>query len=255
MFISATDRVRAEIESRIVSGVLAPGAALDEARLSEMFSVSRTPVREALLQLATLGFIRIVPRSGIYVVRLSPRDLASMYEVLAQSEGLCARLVINRINDEQLSMLRQLHADGKTYAEKGEIEAFIDYNKAFHESLYRTCGNYYLVEQILLIRKRVNPYRERSSDLAERILESWQEHDQILKAIIGKDETTAQCVATQHIVRGGRDMSKLASASPENLVFDTDTGGLPRVIIDMPRAPLAEWGSIKSDNKSDQLKD
>ena len=63
MFISATDRVRSEIEARIVNGTMPPGASLDESQLSELFSVSRTPVREALLQLATLGFVRIIPRS------------------------------------------------------------------------------------------------------------------------------------------------------------------------------------------------
>ncbi len=237
MFISATDRVRSEIEARIVNGTMPPGASLDESQLSELFSVSRTPVREALLQLATLGFVRIIPRSGIFVVPLSARELASLFEVLAQMESLVAKLVIHRINEEQINMLRKVHADGKAAAQRGDVEAFIEYNKAFHEALYFVCGNSFLVEQILHARKRVNPYRTRKADYAKHLLEAWGEHDKLLEAILSKDEATAMSLASRHVLKSGNDVAELGGTMGGHVVFDTEYGGMPRMSIELPRVP------------------
>ncbi len=233
MFATATDRVRAEIENRIVEGDLAPGVSLDEAELSELFSVSRTPVREALLQLSALGFIRIVPRSGTYVVQLSTDDLTAMFETLAYTEGVCARLVATRITAEQIQALSQLHAEGKKAVVSGDLDAFADYNKAFHEGFYNSCGNAYLVDQVLLIRKRVNPYRLRYADYAKRIAVSWNEHDAMLAAVIAGDADKAKELAINHIFSGGRSYSELAVESPRHLAFDQVPGPRDRGLAKM----------------------
>ncbi|HEY9278853.1 MAG TPA: GntR family transcriptional regulator [Eoetvoesiella sp.] len=219
MFATATDRVRAEIENRIVDGSLAPGASLDEAQLSEAFAVSRTPVREALLQLSTQGFIRIVPRSGIYVAQLSVQELTAMFEVLAYAEGLCAKLVVERITPEQLKTLSQVHKTGKKAVASRNLDAFATYNKAFHEGFYNSCGNAYLVNQILLTRKRVNPYRLQEADYSERIAISWLEHDSLLQAVLQQNPDAAQNEAIQHVFSGGRSYSELAAESPQNLAI------------------------------------
>lgn len=244
MFASAADRVRSEIEARIVNGSMPPGAPLDESQLGAMFDVSRTPVREALLQLSTMGFVQIIPRSGIYVVLLSARDLASLYEVLAQLEGLVARLVIHRINEEQIATLRQLHATGKTAVDQGDVESFLAYNKAFHEALYYVCGNSFLVEQILLIRKRINPYRSPAADYAQHIGEFWAEHDALLNSILGKDAALALDLASSHVMKSGKDLFGSTDIAAGNLVFDTAYGGLPRVTIDFPRVPSAKFAPV-----------
>ena len=235
MFVTATDRVRAEIESRIVNGSLPPGAALDEAQLSEAFSVSRTPVREALLQLSALGFIRVVPRSGIYVVQLSEPELTALLEVLAHAEGLCASLVAQRISAEALAELMQLHADAKQAVDDEDFAAYAAYNKAFHESLYAQCGNIYLAKQILLTRKRTNAYRLPSSNPSERMALSWQEHDRLLSAIASKDAEAAGRLATQHSMSTSQDVSELVSSSPQ-LVAPTESAKGPWLdtSIDMP---------------------
>lgn len=235
MFATATDRVRAEIESRIVDGALAPGASLDEAQLSEIFAVSRTPVREALLQLSALGFIRIVPRSGTYVVQLSARDLTAMFEALAYTEGVCVKLAVERITAEQIQALNQLHHDAKGIVASGDLDAFADYNKAFHESFYNSCGNAYLVDQILLIRKRTNPYRLWQAGYAERIAVSWNEHDELLKAVMARDAEKAKELTISHIFSGGRSYSELVAESPRNLAFGTSVAApRDRALVDMP---------------------
>ena len=215
MFVTATDRVRAEIENRIVNGSLPPGAALDEAQLSEAFSVSRTPVREALLQLSALGFIRVVPRSGIYVVQLSEPELTALLEVLAYAEGLCASLVAQRISAEALAELMQLHTDAKLSVDNSDMVGFAAYNKAFHESLYINCGNVYLAKQIVLTRKRTNAYRLAPACVVERMQLSYQQHGELLSAIASKDEAAARRLATEHSMSTNQDISELVSSSPQ----------------------------------------
>lgn len=243
MIVTATDRVRAEIENRIVDGSLSPGAPLDEAQLSEFFAVSRTPVREALLQLSALGFVRIVPRSGIYVVQLSAQDLAAMFETLAFAESACAKLVVHRISAAQLKALCQLHKNGRKAVASGDLDAYFDYNKAFHESFYNSCGNAYLVEQILLTRKHTNPYRQHIADYAERISQSWIEHDKMLTAVLEKDEAGAMDEAARHIVSAGQGDSQLAAPKSQQLKFQAQAkNGRTRNIVDMPRLYKSDIG-------------
>lgn len=200
MFVSNTDRVRVEIQNQIVAGTLAPGITLDEGLLSKQFSVSRTPVREALLQLSIEGYIKIVPRSGIYVVRLSNRELIEMTETLAHAEGLCARLVALRINDPQMKILTVLHKDGKKAVDNKDPVAYAQSNKAFHEFFYACCGNSYLVEHILGIRKRTNPYHQRGFHVLDRLTASWMEHDRLFTAVLAGDANAASHEATAHVL-------------------------------------------------------
>jgi DNA-binding GntR family transcriptional regulator len=124
MFMTNADRVKAELENQIVSGVLAPGVTLDETALGEMFDVSRTPIREALLQLSAEGFVRIVPRAGIYVVQLSAAELVDMFETLAYAESLCAKLAIERISPGQLKKLGNLQESGRQAVADKDTEAY-----------------------------------------------------------------------------------------------------------------------------------
>jgi DNA-binding GntR family transcriptional regulator len=235
MFVTNTDRVRTEIESRIVAGLLAPGTTLDEAQLSQMFEVSRTPVREALLQLSAEGFVKIVPRAGIYVVRLSEHELAELIETLAYAEGMCARLVVQRLTAEHSVHLRRLQQDGEHAVKNGDLMAYSDYNKALHERLYASCGNTYLSRQILQIRKRINPYRHDQLKSAERMARSFNEHERLVAALMAHDEELAMYEATHHILSAGRDLyepKRIADNSP----FDPENrGAWRRSVTDMPR--------------------
>jgi len=235
MFITNTDRVRAEIESRIVAGELAPGSTLDEMRLSRMFDVSRTPVREALLQLSAEGFVRIVPRAGIYVVRLSDQELGELIETLAYAEGMCARLFIQRLTREQIMLLQRLREDGAQALKNHDVAAYSDYNKAFHERLYAGCGNTYLSRQILQIRKRINPYRHGRSRSDERMARSLDEHERLVVALLDKDEEAAMVEATHHILSASRELYEARHVAGESSFDPDNRGAWKRGVGDMPR--------------------
>src|SRR5437016_10839463 len=84
--------LRERIEEKIATGELRPGSRLDENELAAEFDVSRTPIREALIQLASVGIVQIRPRRGAIVPELSPHRLVEMFEVMAELEAMCGRL-------------------------------------------------------------------------------------------------------------------------------------------------------------------
>lgn len=242
MFITHTDRVRAELESQIVSGTLPPGVTLDEAQLGQMFDVSRTPVREALLQLSAEGFVRIVPRAGIYVVQLSAGELAEMFETLAYAEGLCARLACQRITAAQLRKLGALQKKGRQAMADQDLDAFAQYNLEFHDYIHGCCGNRYLRSQILHIRKRTNPYRRQHDELsADWASQAWQEHQALFEALSRRDEDAAMMAAAGHINARTRSFQELAEASPEHLFFGSDARhtAVPSMMASAPRLDMA----------------
>jgi DNA-binding GntR family transcriptional regulator len=240
MFVTNTDRVRAELEKRIVDGTLAPGTTLDETLLCRMFDVSRTPVREALLQLSAEGYVRIVPRAGIYVVQLSAGELCEMFESLAYFEGLCAGLAAKRITDAQLKKARYLQNLGGDALQRQDIDDYREYDKAFHECVYNSCGNGYLTSQLVYLRKRIHPYRRHHAPFSfEQAQVSWDQHQTLLDALQRREEVAARLAATRHVEEHALPFIEAGEVAPEHLYFgseprqvgDTNFTGMPRLFL------------------------
>src|SRR6476620_2353222 len=84
--------LREILEEEIATGQLPPGTRLDDTELSERFKVSRTPIREALIQLASVGIVEARPRRGVIIPQLTAQRLIEMFEVMAELESMCGRL-------------------------------------------------------------------------------------------------------------------------------------------------------------------
>src|SRR5689334_3512269 len=98
--------LRDAIEEAVVSGTFAPGQHLDEVELARRYGVSRTPVREALMQLSAIGLVVSRPRRGVVVARPSPEQLIEMFDVMAELEGMAGRLASRRAGAEDLKDLQ-----------------------------------------------------------------------------------------------------------------------------------------------------
>lgn len=214
---TAADRIRQTLEDQIVNAELPPGLALDEALLAQRCGVSRTPVRDALLQLSAQGFVHIKPRVGIFVAALEPGELANMFETLAYLEGLCAGLASQRITKAARRDLLAAHRDAEPDRASARPGGYAAANFAFHDVLYRASGNDYLVQQIMAIRKRTHPYRLRHFDQPGRLACSWREHSSVLDAVLDGDERAASQAATRHIVEGGQQFREFAERFPQGL--------------------------------------
>jgi DNA-binding GntR family transcriptional regulator len=199
-----SDALRKELEDDIEHGRLAPGDRLDEQTLAERFEVSRTPAREALLQLAAAGIVRLVPRQGAVVSSVSPQLAIGMVEVLTALEAEAAGLAARRMSAGEKAQLAKLHIASQTAVKRQDSRGYIKNNAAFHAAIYEGARNEFLAEQIRLTRLRMRFYHRSSLHQPARLKASWQEHARVLEAIRRGDENLAQQMMREHILFGGR---------------------------------------------------
>src|SRR5215510_14283356 len=118
---------------------------LDEPRLAQDFGISRTPVREAMAQLEREGFVRSVPRRGIYVVRKTKREVIEMITAWAALESMAARLITERASDEEIAGLRRMFATFDDDKVEAKLDEYSEVNINFHQTIIRMSRNSVLI--------------------------------------------------------------------------------------------------------------
>ncbi len=205
-------KLRNRIEDSIATGAYAPGERLDETVLAEHFGVSRTPVREALQQLAASGLIELRGRRGAIVSAPTPARLIEMFDVMAELEAMCGRLAARRLVAEDEAALNQTLAACRAAAEAGDPDAYYYENERFHRAIYAASGNRFLAEQALSLHKRLAPFRRLQLRVRNRLKTSQFEHEQILAAIQeGEVAIAAERLRTHVAIQGERFGDLMAS--------------------------------------------
>jgi DNA-binding GntR family transcriptional regulator len=205
-------RLRQTIETEIVDGRLAIGARLDETELAERFGVSRTPIREALLQLAMTGLVEIKPRRGALVSAPDPQLLIAMFETMAEIEAACGRLAARRLIPADEAALKAALAACAAAAEAQDPERYYDENYVFHTVVYQACRNGFLAEQARLLHRRLAPFRRMQLRARHRLGQSLAEHEAIVAAIVAGDETGAAERLRAHVIVQGDRFSDLVAS-------------------------------------------
>jgi DNA-binding GntR family transcriptional regulator len=215
--------IRATLKDEIENGKLPPGAPLDERALAARFEVSRTPVREALQQLAARDLVRIAPRQGVTVSRLSIGKVRAMLEFIGELEAVCAKLAARRVDDE----LRHALDEGLRRCQQAAVEGgAADYamaNAFFHETIYAGSHNQYVAEQVRLARRLLQRYRVRDFQNKAHISRSLHDHLQVARAIQSGDEEGAAKAMLLHVPAGTTGFSEFLATVPMNF-FDADNG-------------------------------
>ena len=214
------DDVHSALITGIVEGKYLPGDVLNEIPLAEEFGVSRTPVREALLQLAATGQVRIAPRAGIFVTQHTIAELEEMLETLALLEGACTQLAAHRISNAQIRELGRLQKRGAAALHKQDLPEYAAYNAEFHALVHGIAGNSFMVQQIEHLRRLTNPYRHRHLDQENRMEQSWHEHQALTQALAARDGHNAMQAAAGHVLSGAESLRRVAQAHPEKWAFD-----------------------------------
>lgn len=208
---SISAHIRAEIQSDIESGAFAPGVLLDERSLAERFKVSRTPIREALQQLAAQNLVRIVPRIGVYVSRLTISQLRETLELLGEIEAVAAKLAARRMTELQRETLQ---ACQQACRDAQDGHQFAEANSRFHEIIYAGSHNEYLIEQIQSIRRSMLRYRAKiflNETQRQRALE---EHQRLVDALLRGDEEAAHAAMLGHAPVGTTGFSEFLATIP-----------------------------------------
>lgn len=182
-----SDRIRNALTDAISSGELAPGTLLDEQQLADRYGASRTPVREALRQLATSGMVEIRPRRGVIVRHVTADEVMDMFETMAEIEAVCVRLATYRITPLERSRLLRIHEASEAAVEANDVDAHDALNREFHEAIYRAAHNDFLAEQAIAVRTRLNAFRRMQLRQDRRLANSRAEHDAVMRAIAQGD--------------------------------------------------------------------
>lgn len=192
------DAVRARLTEQIVTGALAPGTRLDEHALASRFDVSRTPVREALRQLAASGLVEWRPRHGAVVARISVHQMVEMFEMMAELEGFAGRLAARRMTDDDRRNLLEQHLRCEPYVAQNDRDNYHRLNRPFHIAIFKGSYNSYLVDQATVLYDRLAAYRAYELNRPGELSRVYEEHGAIVKAISERDGDLAYRLLKDH---------------------------------------------------------
>ena len=188
-----------ELEKQIINGSLVPGSSLTENKLCEQFSVSRTPIREALRMLEQKGLVQITPNKGAVVLGISEKDLTDIYTIRTYIEGLASRWAAENITEEQVAKLREVVELQEFYQSKHCSEQINDLDTRFHEIIYEYSNSRTLQHTLSNLHHMIEHYRQRSFSAEGRAPKAIEEHRAILNALAAHDADLAEKLTVEHI--------------------------------------------------------
>jgi DNA-binding GntR family transcriptional regulator len=198
----------------IEGGIYRPGDRLVEAELAERFGVSRTPVREALQRLETQSMLARDGRSLI-VASLDHNQLAELYVVRAELEGLAARLAAKHATSEEVRVLAEMVTEDRAHL--GDPAALSRANRRFHKQIHLASPNRYLVQQLGLVHRSMALLATTSLAAEGRGETALAEHAAIVDAIAAGDGDAAQAALRAHISKAFETRLKLDAGSARSL--------------------------------------
>ncbi|MAM61323.1 MAG: GntR family transcriptional regulator [Maritimibacter sp.] len=215
--------VRLALEDDIFAGRLAPGASLDEEALARRFSVSRTPVREAMLQLIQSGLVEKRPRQGAIVAQIDLSDMIRLFEVMSELEGICAKFAARRMTPQERTALRKLHEASEAAYKANKDDEYYHLSRKFHLMVIEGTHNHELIETTNRLGIKLVPYRRFQLSYPGRSENNLRDHEHIMEAICAGDYEKAADLFRKHtnvqgdvlaeyIALGDREVSKLKSA-------------------------------------------
>ncbi len=198
------------LADEIVLGRFPPGSRLDEVTLALHFEVSRTPVREALKQLAAAGLVVLRPNRGSVVADLGPSQLDSLFEAIGEMEAACARHAALRMTAEERVALRALHAQARAAVQAADLDRYDALNIEWHRALLRGAHNPVLLDAAMTLRQRAAPFRRTQFRDLERMGESFAEHTLILEAVLAHDAVATHREMRTHLLSARGATARLA---------------------------------------------
>ena len=183
---------------------------LDERQLAQDFGISRTPVREAMAQLEREGFVRSVPRRGIYVVRKTKTEVIEMITAWAALESMAARLITERATKDEIVSLREMFATFEDGALRAHIDEYSEANIEFHQSIIRMSGNSVLISLAENLFTHMRMIRRKTIVEKDRIEKSIRDHMNIIEALEARDTARAEDLVRNHALGLAEHVAKYA---------------------------------------------
>ncbi len=190
------------IREKIFHHELPPGSWIDEKYLTQLFGISRTPLREAIKVLASEGLITMKIRRGAYVTEVDTEEITQIFEVIALLEGQGAKTVAMSASEQELENLDSIHLKLEKAAADRDIDRFFELNQEFHDKIQEIAGNRWMRKVISDLRQVLKLQRRNSLTKIGRLEQSLQEHRQILSAIIARKGDLSEELMINHLQQG-----------------------------------------------------
>ena len=171
---------------------------LDERRLAQDLGISRTPVREAMAQLEREGFVRSVPRRGIYVVRKTKVEVIEMITAWAALESMAARLITETAADAEIARLRKMFGKFENGTLHARLDEYSEVNIEFHQTIIRMSRNGVLTDLAENLFTHMRMIRRKTIGEHDRVERSILDHMNIIEALEARDADRAGNLVRDH---------------------------------------------------------
>jgi DNA-binding GntR family transcriptional regulator len=171
---------------------------LDERQLAQEFGISRTPVREAMAQLEREGFVRAVPRRGIYIVRKTKREVIEMITAWAALESMAARLITTNATSEEIAALRRMFAKFENGTLHAKLDEYSEVNIEFHQTIIRMSHNDVLIRLAENLFAHMRMIRMKTIGEQDRADRSIRDHMNIIEALEARATERAEDLVRNH---------------------------------------------------------
>jgi DNA-binding GntR family transcriptional regulator len=171
---------------------------LDERQLGLALGVSRTPIREAMALLEQEGFLRTVPRRGVFIVRKTKKQIIEMIEMWAALESMAARLATLNASDADIAALRHMFDEFRNATPADHIDEYSDANIAFHQAIIALSGSHLMGKTIENLFVHMRAIRRMTISQRDRAERSIVDHMRIIEALEKRDTELAERLVRQH---------------------------------------------------------
>lgn len=209
------EQLRTDFEEEILAGRLSPGDRIDDRILAERYGVSRTPIREAILKLSSLGLVEVRPRQRSEIASISLARFTQMNEVMSFTEAQAARLAARRMTDAQRAELLSIQSEAAAIVESGDSAAFNQINWRLHLAIFAGTQNAFLEEQARNLRLRMHLYRCYLVRRTGRMPLAHQEHEKLVRVVTEGDADAAFEVMQQHLSIDADRLADFVATLPE----------------------------------------
>jgi DNA-binding GntR family transcriptional regulator len=183
---------------------------LDERSLAQDFGISRTPVREAMAQLEREGFVRSVPRRGVYVVRKTKREVIEIITAWAALEGMAARLITENASADEIASLRRMFGTFDNGEVRAHLDEYSELNIGFHQTIIRMSHNAMLIHLAENLFTHMRMIRRKTIGEKDRVDRSIRDHMHIIEALEARDTVRAETLVRDHALGLAEHVAKYA---------------------------------------------
>jgi DNA-binding GntR family transcriptional regulator len=188
---SLKEQVYDYLRQQLRSGEILPGSAINLDETSRKLGVSRTPLRDALLQLESEGFVTIYPRRGVIVNVLSVQDIKNYYQIIGALESTAVLQAFDKLGEDEIQTMEKIIEGMKTAIESDDFDLYYEKNLALHDVYLASCGNENLVRIVRTLKRRLYDFPRQRGFVKEWELASIAEHTELLQLLKQREAAEA----------------------------------------------------------------